>query len=253
MKIKKNQNIRKISLGLLFGFAFFGILVSPILASEMTFAEGEDPCDDLTSTDASSEVCVKVVIDEVLSMTINNSTATQTVDLGSGVSTEANISSAQSVRVSTNAYNGYTLTIKALGVKDDITDDTEAYTSTNKLARSATAVSGGISTVGSRSQYSTIKGQGAWWGWAVNNSNIGVTDMGSTDATKYFRPMPTADGKIMSYATGVVDEDLTSLYFGAEAGSGLVAGTYYNVVQLTAVANQSAVSYTSSSIYDGTN
>ena len=65
--------------------------------------------------------------------------------------------------------------------------------------------------------------------------------------------MPTADGKIMSYSSTMADEDETSLYFGAESASSLVAGTYYNVVQLTAIANTSSVSYTANSIYNGAN
>ena len=86
--------------------AALGMAVMPLAG---TFAESHDPAQ---ASPVTNDVTVRYSIDETLSMTINNGTSAITHDKVDITSSTSDNSVQDTIKVSTNAEKGYTLTVK---------------------------------------------------------------------------------------------------------------------------------------------
>lgn len=208
MKLKRH-NLDKVVVTSILVFGLFSMMVLPIVASEMSFAE---PC--------TGDACldVEVTVPEYISITNAESIPDEIL-----IDNTTGKSSSQAVIVATNISGGYVLTAKAIS-----TDTTSAIS--NKMLRrngSGTALSNdGINSTATKLTYANMANK--TWGLAVDGT--------------YFRPIARdgvpAESGIIAYSKVPVLASTTNVTFAAKAtDSDLVAGTYSTTIQFTALGN----------------
>lgn len=219
MKLKRH-NLKKITGVGLLALGLFGLGVSPIVASELSFATAcYPPSSEQAQCQDGATLNVEVTVPPYISIT-NAESIPSTIT----ISNSTGLSTAQAVTVATNIVGGFQLTAKA------ISTDTSSTVSNKMLRRDGlgAAVSDtGIDSTATKLTYANMVDK--TWGLAVDGTN--------------FRPIArdgvVAESGVIAYSTAPTAGTTTNVTFAAKVANGgsLVAGTYSATIQFTALGN----------------